>query len=280
MRYLSLLSILLLFYSFGCAHKAATIHPISSQSSSPSRDGELVNPGTNQVRPVEGKVISINSDTQNNEHDYFDEDIEQEDVSVADPLSPWNHLMFQFNDKLYFWALKPVAKGYKAIAPRQVREGVQSFFNNISTPIRFVNCIFQGKGNAAVNEFSRFLFNSTYGILGFNDFSGRHGLKAPNSEDFGQTFGVYGIGNGMYIVWPFLGPSTIRDSLGIAGDSFLNPITYIPPPIASVGIHSYEKVNKTSFYIGDYETLKEASFDPYVAIREAYIQNRKSEVEK
>ena len=105
-------------------------------------------------------------------------------------------------------------------------------------------------------------------------------LNPNDDEDFGQTLGAYGIGNGFYIMWPILGPSTLRDSVGLVGDLFLNPVFYVEPVEASVGIRSYEEVNETSFEIGDYESLKKAAINPYEAVRDAYIQYRNSKVKK
>jgi phospholipid-binding lipoprotein MlaA len=102
----------------------------------------------------------------------------------------------------------------------------------------------------------------------------------PRDEDLGQTFATYGIGDGFYIVWPILGPSTLRDSVGMVGDWFLNPVSYVHPIEAYLGIRATETVNDTSFRIGDYESLKEAAIDPYVAFRNAYIQYRKRKVEE
>jgi len=102
----------------------------------------------------------------------------------------------------------------------------------------------------------------------------------PGEEDLGQTLGSYGIGNGFYIVWPILGPSTLRDSMGMVGDWFLNPVSYVEPTETYLEIRAVETVNETSFKIGDYESLKEAAIDPYVALRNAYIQHRKKKVEE
>ncbi|GAJ08020.1 unnamed protein product, partial [marine sediment metagenome] len=118
------------------------------------------------------------------------------------------------------------------------------------------------------------------GVLGFGDPAERWDELNTSEEDLGQTLGTYGIGHGFYIVWPFLGPSTLRDSIGMIGDSFLDPVSYVSPTEAYLEVRATETVNKTSFQIGDYESLKEAAIDPYVALRDAYIQNRKKKVEE
>lgn len=201
-------------------------------------------------------------------------------VRVADPLEPWNRAMFVFNDKCYFWVLKPVAQGYKAVMPELCRRGIKNFFYNIGMPVRLVNCVLQGKGTGAAGELGRFFYNTTVGILGFGDPSAKHPALNPDAEDFGQTLGKYGIGHGVYLVWPFLGPSSIRDTVGLGGDYFLTPATYVEPAQAAAGIKAGEKINQVSFQIGDYETFKAAALEPYTSARNAYLQYRKGKVEK
>jgi phospholipid-binding lipoprotein MlaA len=149
-------------------------------------------------------------------------------LKVADPLYIWNKGMYHINDKLYFWVLKPLAKGYKAITPDIFREGVSNFFYNLMMPIRFVNCI----------------------------------------------------GNGFYLVWPILGPTTLRDFIGEIGDAYLNPLIYIDPIEAELAVRGFNYINKTSFHIGEYEALKEASVDPYVAMRNSYLQFRERKIKQ
>jgi len=124
------------------------------------------------------------------------------------------------------------------------------------------------------------LINSTVGVLGFGDPAKRWPELSPSEEDLGQTLATYGIGDGFYIVWPILGPSTLRDSVGMVGDWFLDPTFYVEPLEAYLAVWTVENVNETSFRIGDYESFKEAAIDPYIALRHAYIQNRKKKVEE
>jgi len=211
--------------------------------------------------------------------DFLDEEEDaQAGVQVADPLRGWNKAMFVFNDKAYFWVLKPVAQGYSKVMPEPARRGIKNFFYNILFPLRFVNCALQGKGKAATGEFGRFMLNSTVGVLGFGDPAAKYPDLNPDSEDLGQTFGRYGIGNGFYIVWPILGSSTLRDSVGDLGDLFLNPVHYVDPILARYGIWAGKQINATSFRIGEYEGLKEAAIDPYTAFRDVYLQYRREKV--
>ncbi len=197
--------------------------------------------------------------------------------AVADPLYWFNYSMYQFNDKLYFWGLKPLAKGYRAVAPLVLRQGIHNFFDHILFPVRLVNSLLQGKMRAAGQECSIFIIN-TMGSLGFSRIAQeQHGFKDSN-EDLGQTLGTYGVGQGFYLVLPFLGPSTLRDLAGRVGDYFLSPTGYIEPTEASLGVKAFDTVNDTSLRIGDYEALKEAAFDPYIALKDAYLQLRQTRV--
>ena len=231
-----------------------------------------------QIPSTSGMQEDSDDDFSDDEFDLFEEDFEEDKVQVADPLAFWNRPMFHFNDKFYFWVLKPVARGYRALVPSTVRIGVKNFFTNLTTPIRLVNCILQWKWQAANAEFARFMLNSTVGVLGFGNPAKKYPKLNPSDEDLGQTLGVYGIGNGFYVVLPFLGPSTLRDSVGLVGDLFLNPTSYVEPTEAAIGIYGYKIVNDTSFKIGDYESLKKAAINPYEALRDAYIQHRTSKV--
>jgi phospholipid-binding lipoprotein MlaA len=278
LKYLAI-AILLLASSFiGCAHRNAANPSYGSPEVSFHYNQSTIPSTLDQAQLKQGEVEKSSLD--DNMDIFFGEETEEEAVQVADPLHLWNRAMFHFNDKLYFWALKPVARGYRAVVPTPVRRGAKNFLYNLATPVRIVSSILQGKGRTASAELTRFLINSTVGILGIGNPAKRWPELNPNEEDLGQTLGTYGIGNGFYIVWPILGPSTLRDSVGMVGDYFLKPISYVDPYEAYLGIRAYEIVNDASFQIGDYESLKDAAIDPYVALRNFYIQNRKRKVEE
>ncbi len=208
--------------------------------------------------------------------------------SVADPIGGFNRAMFVFNDKLYFWVLKPVASGYRVVVPTPARVSIKNFFFNLLTPVRFVNCLLQGKGRSAGGELGRFFINSTVGMLGFLNPAEVYPELNPPEEDLGQTLGYHGVGNGFYIVWPIVGPSTLRDTIGDIGDWALNPVSFmqlinvdagvLTSGTTNVVVYGVRTVNDTSFRIGDYEALKNAALDPYEAFRDAYIQNRISKI--
>jgi phospholipid-binding lipoprotein MlaA len=210
--------------------------------------------------------------------DELEEEYSQKEVAIADPLEPVNRLMYGFNDVLYFWVVKPVSRVYKGVTPRPVRISIGNFFHHVETPARVVNCLLQGKGPAADTELHRFVVNTIEGVLGFGDPArDKWGIERVD-EDLGQTLGKYGLGDGCYLVWPLYGPSTLRDSVGTLGDQCMNPVRYVEPEELSIGISAVSVVNQSSFHIGEYETLKSASVDSYVAMRTAYVQFRKKQI--
>ena len=201
---------------------------------------------------------------------------------IPDPLEPLNRVFFAINDRVYFHILKPVAEGYRRVVPKRMRVSVRRFFANITTPVRFVNSLLQFKFATAFRELERFFINTTIGVLGLTDPArDRFGIILTE-EDLGQTLGFYGAGPGLYIDWPLLGPSSLRDIIGMIGDFFLDPANYLFPHDrwALAGVRAYELVNETSLEIGAYESIKEGAIDPYVAVRDAYHQHRESLVEE
>jgi phospholipid-binding lipoprotein MlaA len=200
---------------------------------------------------------------------------------IADPLEPINRAFFHFNDKLYFWILKPVASGYKAVIPQDLRVGVRNFFSNLVTPVRLVNCLLQANFKGAGTETARFFVNTTLGLAGFMDPAKKEFKLEKKEEDFGQTLGVWGLGPAIYFNWPILGPSSVRDTIGFVGDMFLDPQNYlITSTPVNLGIRSYERVNSTSLTLGEYEDLKKDAIDPYVALKDIYYQYRRNKIKE
>jgi phospholipid-binding lipoprotein MlaA len=224
------------------------------------------------------------SDQEMNPSDQEKPPEEEEAPQIADPLFTWNKGMYYFNDKFYFWLLKPVSQGYSAVVPEGMRVSISNFYENISTPVRFINNLLQLKFKSAGNELVRLFANTTFGVGGLGDFAKDKMDIKWHDEDFGQTFAHYGIGQGIYNVWPFLGSSSLRDSIGFVGDRFLHPLSYVGASEislgAATGIYAHEEVNDITFHIGEYEDLKKAAIDPYISIRDAYVQHRKKDVEE
>jgi phospholipid-binding lipoprotein MlaA len=235
------------------------------------------------AKPASKQDLSIVSKNDVNapddsDFDEFEQELENKQVSIADPLESWNRAMFGVNDKFYFWIAKPVLEGYEKIIPKPIRVGTDNFFENIKTPVRLVNCLAQGKCRGANSEIIRFCINTTIGVLGIGDPARDKWNIEPVKEDLGQTLASYKFGDGLYIVWPFVGPSTVRDSVGDLGDTFLNPTHYVKPVEAAIGISALRGVNAGSFHTGEYETFKNASVDPYIAMRNGYIQYRQKQI--
>ena len=205
--------------------------------------------------------------------------------TIPDPIEPVNRAFFHFNDKLYFWVLKPVATGYKAIIPEDGRLAVQNFFSNLTTPVRLVNCLLQAKFKCAGNETARFVINMFFGVAGLLDPAKKYFEIEKQEADFGQTLGIWGMAPVFYLDLPILGPLNLRDGLGFAVDTALNPQTYLAIYFVVVGYVNtggwvLEKINEASLTLGEYESLKKAALDPYIAVREAYHQYRQDKIKK
>ena len=195
--------------------------------------------------------------------------------ALADPLEPVNRLFFHFNDKLYYWVLEPVARVYSGFVPEEMQIAVRNFFDNLEAPARAVNSLLQGNVRGSASDVARFTLNSTVGIIGFGDFARDvFGLQSSN-EDLGQTLAHYGAGGGFYINWPFLGPSNLRDSLGMLGDGYLHPFILLDVDRdVTTGLRTFDVVNSTALTLGDYELFVGSALDPYATVKDAYQQYR------
>lgn len=209
---------------------------------------------------------------------------EFEPVTVKDPIQPYNRAIFTFNDKFYYYVIKPTYKGYEKVVPKGARVSVGKFFSNIRMPGRFFNCLFQGKLKGSGIEMSRFIVNTTAGMAGFFDPAKSLLRLEKQDEDFGQTLGKHGMGTGAFIEWPFLGPSSLRDTLGIVGDIALDPLTvasFFISPFVTSGVGLYDRINDVSIDKGaTYENITKPAVDPYIALQDAYIQNRMKKIKE
>jgi phospholipid-binding lipoprotein MlaA len=222
-------------------------------------------------------VVGQDSD---DDFDLLEAEYAEPTVTIADPLQPINCVMFHLNDAAYTLVIKPVSRGYKAVTTKPMRIGLHNFFQNISTPIRFANCLLQGKGDSAGVELRRFLINSTEGCLGLGDPAhDKYGLELID-EDLGQTLAVYGFEDGIYLVLPLLGPSTLRDTAGRMGDAFLNPVSYLEPTEAYIGVKVLQMTNVHAIRGDEYDSLKADAISPYTAMRDMYFQYRKRQIEE
>ncbi len=220
-------------------------------------------------------------DFESDFHDEFgDEFDDEEKTAVYDPLIGYNRFMTVVNDKLYYWVLKPIARGYRFVIPGVARRSIDRCYKNLLFPIRFANNLFQLKFKRSGTELARFTINSSIGILGLGDPAKAWGNLDPCVEDFGQTLGHYGTGRGFYFVIPLLGPSNLRDGIGRIPDYFLNPFHYIDETAVSIAIDAGEKINYTSLHIGEYESVQKDAIDFYIFMRDAYEQNRQMKIEE
>ena len=207
--------------------------------------------------------------------------MEMADASTAgddfesDPWESFNEKMFWFNrEVLDRYLLKPAATAWDFVLPDGVQRGIHNAFDNLKVVQRVVSNTLQLKFTGAAKEVARFTINSTVGLAGFFDVA-KEGFGIDQSdEDMGQTFGVWGMGPGPYLVLPFLPPLTVRDGIGYALDAAMTPIYYFIPWYASIGAGATEIVNERSLNLDRFERVAESTIDLYGAVRNAYLQRR------
>ena len=226
----------------------------------------------------------------------FDEDFEadfEDDFAdkpsfstIADPFEPINRGFFWVNNQLYFIILKPAITIFRVV-PEPGRLGVRNFFSNLLTPIRFGSSILQFKLKDAGTELGRFAVNSTVGILGLFDPARTQLGWQRKDEDFGQVLGYYGLGPGFYLFFPVLGPSSVRDTIGLVGDAYMNPLYYRYLNLNDnyrlkwwqrTAVLGLNQINSFSMEPDTYEAILRESLDPYSTIRNAYHQNREGKI--
>ena len=208
---------------------------------------------------------------------------------VSDPLAPMNRAIFRFNDGFYAHVLRPFARGYERVVPSPVRRGIGNFFDNIKFPVRFVSCLLQARPGRATKETGKFLINSTVGVAGLLRVSDSiPPLATVPAEDVGQALGTWGIGAGPYLVLPFLGPSSLRDTVGLAGNAMLYPVNWSATESAVRGydstwrysLQAVDFMNSSPDQLSNYDGLKRSAVDPYVSVRDGYLQYRTAAVKK
>ena len=219
------------------------------------------------------------------EESLFSEE-EEEDLSIWDPIEPFNRGVFWFNDTLDVYLFEPVARGYDYVAPDSVQRGVTNFFRNLSYPVYLLSDLVQLKFEQAGEHTGRFLINSTVGLVGIFDVATDVGLHY-HPEDFGTALAYYGVPSGPYLVLPILGPSNFRDFLGTTVDSFLSPTAAIGYSDMSsdekfwsiAALNTVSVVNTRASLLEAVESGKEASLDYYLFMQSAYEQYRRGVVE-
>ena len=208
-----------------------------------------------------------------------------ESTDVYDPLENVNRYIFKFNDFVFTNAVEPLVDVYTAITPDPVEEGASNFFHNLRYPVRLVSNLLQGRLDGAWIETGRFAINSTVGIAGImtpaDDYEGFAPIK---SEDIGQAFGAWGIGEGPYLVLPFLGPSNLRDLGGLISDRAVNPLK---EPFSAIddwnwewqwALTGTEYIARSPGITARYKQLKGSAIDPYSSLKNGYTQVRRGAV--
>jgi phospholipid-binding lipoprotein MlaA len=192
-----------------------------------------------------------------------------------DPLEGFNRAMYAFNDDFDRAILKPIATGYEKVVPAPVNNSISNFFSNLDDVVVLVNDILQLKFEQTLSDFGRITFNSTFGLFGLFDVATHMDLPKHN-EDFGQTLGHWGVGSGPYLVLPFLGPSTLRDGAALAVDWEIDPIMHIEDPETRWGTVGLKVIDTRAGLLRASRILDTAALDPYVFMRDAYLQRRQN----
>lgn len=208
-----------------------------------------------------------------------------QEKEIWDPLERVNRGTFWFNEEFDRYVAKPVAQAYDWVLPRAVQKSVGNVFDNFAYPKTILNAFFQAKFSQGFADTGRFLTNSLLGIGGIFDFATPLGMPA-NKEDMGQTFGRWGVPQMMYIVWPILGPSTLRDSAGIAVDTFAigDDLKYRTDDFSEYkdaymyGVAVLDGIDTRARFLGAERVVKEAALDRYAFSRNAYLQRREAQV--
>jgi phospholipid-binding lipoprotein MlaA len=193
-----------------------------------------------------------------------------------DPWENWNRKVFSFNESLDENVLKPVATGYAKVVPQFVRRSVDNFFGNIADAWSAINNVLQAKPEPAMQDVVRVTTNTVFGFFGVLDIASEFGLE-HHYEDFGQTLGRWGFGPGAYVVWPLLGPSSVRDSAALPADRwFASPAVFINEGRWQGGLTVLQVVNTRANLLGASQVLDDIALDKYTFLRDAYLQRRRS----
>jgi len=200
------------------------------------------------------------------------------DRDPRDPLEPMNRAITRFNDVADEWVGTPVATAYRNVLHEQIRGRIRNFFANLADPWIGINDVLQGKFFDGFESGMRFVFNSTFGLFGLHDVASDMGIE-KRDEDFGQTLGRWGVGDGPYIVLPILSSSSVRDTVGWGVDIFAgDPVTYFRPIALRNSAYGVRFVNRRADLLDASKILEQAALDKYVFQRDAYLQRRRNQV--
>ena len=189
---------------------------------------------------------------------------------ILDPFESMNRTVYSFNNKLDQHILRPVAQTYDSSVPQTLKKCVSNVFANLNDVLTTVNQLFQGQPIDASSDVSRFILNSTFGFFGCFDPASELGLQ-KHDKNFGQTFAKWGVPEGPYIVLPLLGPNTLRDSIGLIPDYFVDPVNRIQPVTDSILANATRTVSTRASYLSISDLIESASLDPYLFSRDAFL---------
>jgi phospholipid-binding lipoprotein MlaA len=199
---------------------------------------------------------------------------------LTDPFEGYNRWMFDVNDTIYDNVLEPVAKGYRDTVHENLRLGIKNIFSNAMAPVKLVSSLIQLDFEKSGRVIARTLINTTFGLGGIADVAGEEYHIEDVGEDFDQALGSYGVPTGPYVVLPLFGPSTARNIIGRAADSFMSPVFLFAPGSVSVGLSVEENINDASFIVDDKKQLEDSALDEYESVRDFYHQYRHGLVKK
>ena len=199
--------------------------------------------------------------------------------TIADPIEPVNRGTFWFNHQLYRFVLRPVSKTYEKVVPQPVRKGIYNVFDNVEFPVRFVNQTLQGNFKRAGQETGKFCVNTVLGVGGIMTPAEKFPAIANVPDtDTGLTFAKWGIGHGFYLMIPVIGPRSARDTVGLAGDYALHPLTWVGFFYGTwawtIPVSAADTLAVMPDKFGQYDAATENAVDPYLAVRTAYLQYR------
>ncbi len=205
--------------------------------------------------------------------DEFSLDDEYDGIVNEDPLEPANRVVFQFNRGVDRFLLTPITGVYQALVPSAGREGVFNVFRNLDSPARLTNAMLQGRPKAAGIMLGRFVFNTTFGLGGLFDVGSRIGLKQQHA-DFGQTLATWGTPQGPFLIFPFLGPMTVRHGVGMGADFAMQPASWVLGPLPGMIMGASKDFTRREQSEFELEMLRDQSLDFYAALRSAFLQDR------
>lgn len=251
-----------------------TVPRAGAQSDRPVEAVTETGPAAEAAAPAEKPDARAVVDTPPEDTSLTALDAAQEELAEYDPWVPFNETTFAFNHGLDQRIIKPVAKVYDKVVPDILQRGVKNIFENLGSFRRIVNTALQGRFNDSGQELGRFVINTFFGLGGLIDAAPSFGVTEKFQADTGQTFGVWGAGPGPYFVVPFFPPLTVRDAFGTVFDMALDPLTWVAPFEALLGVTGERTVNERSMNLELYESVEEGVFDLYSAVRNAYLQRR------